>query len=277
MVFQTFMPQPILAEYVRVYRLIHFDFSNTETIPIKPYPPRPEHTLSFYPRDSENVHYQNRKESISSLRSALVGQHDQVSFRQVGRNFLVIQVVLQPGALFRLTGLPVQELTNSFIDAEAVFSHEVHTLNSRLSGAIQHLDMVNLIENFLIQQVKKQRKEFHRIDEVSKAMLVQSTFASVDKLASTACLSVKQFERKFIERVGISPKYFSRIIRFERAYRIRNAHPAKDWLTIALECGYHDYQHLAKEYLEFTSQTPVAFHLLDMKAPERTFGVSDTF
>jgi AraC-like DNA-binding protein len=277
MVFHTYAPNPVLANYVRAHRLIHFNFSDASSIPTKPYPPRPEHTLSFYPRDSETVYYQDRNGSVSNLRSAIVGQHNQVSFRQVGRHFLVIQVVLQPGALFRLTGISANELTNKFIDAEAVFSKDLHALNSRLSGTEQHEKMIHMIEDFLIQKIKAQRKEFHIIDEVNKAILIQSAPTSVDSLASAACLSVKQFERKFMERVGFSPKYFLRIVRFEKAYRTKNIFPFKDWLTIALECGYHDYQHLVKDYIEFTGQTPVAFHLMDMQAPERAFGVSDTF
>jgi AraC-like DNA-binding protein len=277
MVFQTHAPCSALASFVRSYRIIHFNFKNSEEIPTKPYPPRPEHTLSFYPRDGEAVHYGNPKKSISNLRSVLVGQHDEINYRHVGKHFLVVQVVLQPGALFRLTGIPAQQLINSYIDAESVFSTELRALNSRLSGAEHYSEMISMIEDFLLQQVMKQRREYHIMDDVNRLLLGQSKISSVDEMASASCLSVKQYERKFVERVGLTPKYFSRIVRFERAYRTRNLQPFKDWLTIALECGYHDYQHLAKDYQEFTGQTPNAFHFLDMRAPERTFGTSDTF
>ena len=46
-----------------------------------------------------------------------------------------------------------------------------------------------------------------------------------------------------------------------------------DWLSIALSCGYYDYQHLAKDYREFTGTTPVVFYQTDQKAPERLFGL----
>jgi len=277
MVFQTHAPGSALASFVRSYRIIHFNFIDSADIPTKPYPPRPEHTLSFYPRDGEAVHYGDPKRSISNLRSALVGQHDEINYRHVGKHFLVVQVVLQPGALFRLTGIPAQQLTNSYIDAESVFPIELCDLNSRLSGAEHYSEMISMIEGFLLQQAKKQRKEYHIMDDVNRLLLGQSKISTIDEMAFASCLSVKQYERKFIERVGLTPKYFSRIVRFERAYRTRNLHPFKDWLTIALECGYHDYQHMAKDYQEFTGQTPNVFHLLDMKAPERTFGTSDTF
>ncbi len=86
----------------------------------------------------------------------------------------------------------------------------------------------------------------------------------------------RQFERKFNEHMGVSPKLYARIIRFDYVFRLKNRHPEKDWLSIALECGYHDYQHLAKEYKEFTGCTPTEFFALDQKAPERFFGDVET-
>ncbi|MBL0199969.1 MAG: hypothetical protein IPP81_07265 [Chitinophagaceae bacterium] len=48
-------------------------------------------------------------------------------------------------------------------------------------------------------------------------------------------------------------------------------------MSIAVQCNYHDYQHLAKDYKQFTNQTPTDFHLLDNASPERKFGESDTY
>jgi transcriptional regulator GlxA family with amidase domain len=86
-------------------------------------------------------------------------------------------------------------------------------------------------------------------------------------------LSVRQFIRKFEERTGVSPKTFDRIVRFDRAYRLKNNRPDLDWLSIALYSDYYDYQHLAKDYKDFTNSTPVGFYDIDLKAPERTFGL----
>jgi transcriptional regulator GlxA family with amidase domain len=96
---------------------------------------------------------------------------------------------------------------------------------------------------------------------------------SIDKLANLACLSSRQFYRKFNERVGIGPKVFDKVVRFEKAFFMKNANPNLDWLTIALACGYYDYQHLSKDYKYFTNMSPTLFYELDTKAPERTFGI----
>jgi transcriptional regulator GlxA family with amidase domain len=85
-------------------------------------------------------------------------------------------------------------------------------------------------------------------------------------------LCQRQFDRKFLERVGISPKQYLQVIRFDKAFRMKNRFPQKDWLTIALHCGYYDYQHLVKDYKEFTGYTPNQFLAIDNNAAERTFG-----
>jgi AraC-like DNA-binding protein len=270
-------PSLPLATYVRVYRIIQFTFTNSSTIPYKPYPPRPEHCLSFYPKDTETVQYADSGKTINSLQSVLIGQHNVVTNRYVGRDFLVIQVVFRPGALYKLTGIPASELNNQYIDAETVFSTPIRQVNERLRDAITIKEMIHIIEAFILKLVAVRKRDAHRIDDVSNLVLQAKENFRVEWLAKESCLSLRQYERKFIERIGIPPRYFNRIVRFENAYRIKNKMPHLDWLSIAVQAGYHDYQHLVRDYKEFTQKTPAQFHLLDLSAPERKFGEADTY
>jgi transcriptional regulator GlxA family with amidase domain len=103
-------------------------------------------------------------------------------------------------------------------------------------------------------------------------MLEQQEHYSVDWFIRQSFLCHRQFDRKFIERIGISPKQYLKVIRFDKAFRMKNRLPQKDWLTIALHCGYYDYHHLVKDYKEFTGCTPNQFLEIDNNAPERLFG-----
>ena len=277
MVLSEFAPGPALANFVRVYRVVQFEFKGITNLPFKPYPPRPEHCLSFYPRDTETVEYVNSGKKITNLKTVLMGQQDEVTNRHVGRDFLVFQVVFRPGALYRLTGIPSWELNNSYFDAETVFSKDIKEVNNKLNDAIGFKEMVAVVESFLLKQANRSVKEFHRLDEVSNIILQSTDNISIEWLAKESCLSLRQYERKFKERMGISPRYFNKIVRFENAFRLKNKSPQLDWLSIAIQCDYHDYQHLVKDYKAFTNQSPTGFHLLDNAAPERKFGVSDTY
>ena len=98
---------------------------------------------------------------------------------------------------------------------------------------------------------------------------------SLDWLAKESCLCPKQFKRKFYERTGVNPKPYAKIIRLTKAFNTKNRYPNMDWLRIAVECGYFDYQHLVKDYKQFTGFTPTEFHLLENNSPESRLRLAD--
>jgi len=278
MVFQKFLPSPFLKEFIREYRVVHFAFDNNAIIPYKAYPPRPEHCLCFFPRGTEVVEFAESKKKICNLKTVVIGQQTEVTNRYPGPDFLLFLVIFRPGALFRFTAIPSTEFTNCYIDAENVFSpHKLKETNEKLAEGPNYRAMVHIVEAFLVKQATRNKKELHQIDLVTDLSFGLKKNLNMEWLAKESCLSLRQYERKFTERMGVSPKYFNKVVRFENAFRLKNKLPHLDWLTIALECGYYDYQHLVKDYKDLTLQTPTNFHLLDLSSPERTFGEADPF
>lgn len=272
-IFDYRLPSPALRDYVRLVQVVGCEFpASMVVLPVKAYWPRAENCLTFFPRDPEKIDY-GLGEPVESPHSRLYGQHAIATNRHVGRDFMILQVQFQPGALFRLTGMPVHELTNTFVDAEAVFSTEIRRVNERLSYTKHYTEMIALVEEFigyLIQRAR--RKEVRPIDKVSQFILQHPSAVSLDWLADQACLSQRQLYRQFMERSGVSPKLYARINRFENAMKRKNARPDLDWLSVALDLGYYDYQHLVRDFREFTNLTPNEFLLRDGRSPERTFG-----
>jgi AraC-like DNA-binding protein len=272
MLLNEIKPSFFLTEYIRLYRIVDFHFPASISLPFKVYPPRPEHCLQFYPKDTERVEYTDKNLIIADKKVTLLGQHTTVNHRYVGREFLVIQVVFQPGALYKITGIPSVELTNAYMDAEEIMGTGTRFVNEQLFSAKSYAEMIQVVECYLSHLIKKAKPRQHSIDSVSQKMLQHGENFSVNTFLKEACLSHRQFDRKFLERVGITPKQYLQVIRFDRAFRMKNRCPEKDWLTIALHCGYYDYQHLVRDYKEFTGCTPNKFLQVEDKAPERTFG-----
>jgi transcriptional regulator GlxA family with amidase domain len=79
---------------------------------------------------------------------------------------------------------------------------------------------------------------------------------AMEKMASLSCLSLRQFERVSKDRIGIPPKLFARLIRFSRAYRMRENFPLLTWSFIAHECGYFDQMHFIRDFKQFAGVTP---------------------
>ncbi|MES2005900.1 MAG: helix-turn-helix domain-containing protein [Bacteroidota bacterium] len=212
---------------------------------------------------------------LSNQNIILVGQQTNVFHRYPANHFLAFQVIFQLSALYLLRKIPSYELTNQIIDAETIFGKSIKLVNEQLFYAKDYAEMICIVEQFLTTLIQKRETKRHPVNEISSMMLQAQEGLSVDKFLHAACLSHRQFDRKFKESTGIAPKQFLQLIRFDRAFRMKNRFPGKDWLSIALHCGYYDYQHLVKDYKEFTGYTPVQFFEIDNKAPERAFGEAE--
>jgi AraC-like DNA-binding protein len=267
------LPGVALSDLVSFFGIVHFIFPKGVVIPPKAYSPRPHNALYFFPRDPEYVTYPGETEKTKRPPVYIMGQHTLLTQRYVaGPEFLAIIVHFQPGALYRLTGIPSYELTDTCIDAEAVFSKEVRLVNEQLNNADSYREMIAIVESYLVKLVSQAKKDAQGIDTAAKILLQDTEHISMDWLAKETCLCAKQFERKFRERMGVNASLLARIARFDKAFKMKNAHVEKDWLSVAVLCGYYDYQHLVRDYKAFTGHTPTSFFHLDEQGPDRMLG-----
>ena len=269
-------PCVALQEYVRKYQVFKFTFERDTIPPVKFHAPRPEHSITFYVRDLQKFSQINSDTTTTYPPCVIKGLYTIPLYRYGGYDFWAIKVILQPTTLSRLKIIKVNELTNRFINAEDYFGKYVSLLCEQLMRMNELKSMIPAIESFLIHLIAKRCKKAEPIDEASNFILDQDGSRLLGGLASQSCLSTRQFIRKFEEKVGVSPKMFQKIIRFDKAFRLKNNQPGLDWLSIALACGYYDYQHLVKDFQAFTSLTPPAFYEIEKASPERTFALHES-
>lgn len=259
---------------IQVYRLRHFIIPDKIRTTSKPYPTRPEQCIVFYIRGFElteipGIGIQQRPRSIIS------GQYTQRINRYSGStDFLMVQAVLRPGFFHRLTGIPAYELQNSFIDLEAIFPRQAREVNEQLQNCLDYDTIISIINNFFGSLMGRMKIEERPADTIFQFMLQHPTSYSIDWFAKEACLSSRQFERKAYDYLGISPKLFSRISRFVQSYDLKLQNKNLDWLSIAISCGYQDYQHLVKDYFDFASTLPTQlFNIEESMSLERRLGL----
>lgn len=274
MLVKNFLPSPLLQEYVRAFGIVQMLFPPNLEIPVKPFAPRPENSLCFVAKDPEYITYPGgpkmRRPPIT-----VYGQHTLLNTRNPGQDFLAFVVHFQPGVLYQLTGVPVHEFTNTYVEAQYVFPKEITFINEQLYYCPSPKEMIALVEAFLIKLIRRINKQTHRIESAAKLLLEHTERTSIDWLAKESCLSTKQFERKFKEYTGVTASILARVVRFDKTVKLKNAQPHLDLLSIALACGYHDYQHMVRDYKDFTGLTPTSYFQLDTKAPESVFGLHE--
>lgn len=255
MIFQEVVPCPALRPFVRNYLLVHL---HDVVFPVKPYPTRIEQALVFFARGHIESHDPLTGKSEKIAQNALFGQHvSRLNFHTFTTpEFLMLMVIFQPGALHRLLGISSNELTQEFCNAELVINAELQSVNDQIANTTTYPAVIERAEEYLLRKLRNPKTDVHPIDRIGTLLLHHPTPFSLDWLANQANLSPRQFERKFNERIGIGPKLYSRISRFYQAFEYKEKHPMHDWLTVATEFGYTDYNHLAKDFKQFTHVTP---------------------
>ncbi|RDB05985.1 helix-turn-helix domain-containing protein [Runella aurantiaca] len=251
---QILPPHPALRPFVKAYWYLHLQHKAPAiSIPIAPIP---ESCLYFYPKDRLHVNYLDK--STQTIPDNIIT--GQVTVRHnlvIPNNYLMFKVLLQPSGFFRLFGIPMTLFAGSYEEINLVLGNEIKEIRERIENAATFGQMVSITEAFLLRKIVNYRVEKHAID----AVLEQSNFYhfSLDQLAQEACLSSRQFERKFLERTGVSPKFYSRIARFNQAMKLKQKAPQLSWMHVAHDCGYFDHNHLLRDFKQFTGEVPSGF------------------
>jgi AraC-like DNA-binding protein len=268
---QFYQPHPALKSFVNNIMIDQVQFDANHVTKGFPVPPLPEHSLFFYVRDKTEVEdtLTNKRGTQSSC--IVVGPNVNRHTIIPGRNHLVIKVGFQPGGLYRLLGIPMNELLcNDAFDGLDFWGKEINEINEKLQEAISFTEMILIVEKFLLGYVNRLKQSLP-IDDVLPMLIQQGGLINIDQLASQSCLSIRQFERVFKQRIGLPPKYFSRLVRFAKAWIIKEQKPTTSWIKIAHECGYFDQMHLIRDFQEFAGVNPSIIESELLNSPAKFF------
>ena len=250
-----YLPHPLLQDSIHCIMPVHAIFDTPDPATPCFYPPTPQNSLFLYLRDPISAQLDPSLDFLPQPRAVIVGPQTNPVYLLLHQEHLAIRIGFHPSGLYRLLGMPLHELVDKSFDATDFFGRPLRMLVDQLQYCNGFDEMVHLVESFLLDQLVHQ-KVLLPFDQAMQALLRSGGNCSIDQIASLACLSNRQFERVCKERIGLSPKYFARLIRFSRAYRMHEEQPEATWTTIAHSVGYFDQMHLIRDFREFTHQSP---------------------
>ncbi|OON71121.1 hypothetical protein B0919_03785 [Hymenobacter sp. CRA2] len=267
--YQTLPPSAHLRPFIREYLLLDVTAAPGEAVPAKAMAANVEQCLVFYLRGHVTAVDAASGATRVYAPTALNGTQSARFDFYITPRFRMLSVQFQPGVLSKFVRLPLPEFTNARIDAEAVLAADIRQVQEQLVNAPTYAALIEQTEAYLWQRIQRLRLAFEPFDRALMRLAAQPQAYSLDQLAQDACLSVSQLERRFRQQLGVGPKLFGRICRFGQAHALKAARPELDWLQVAVECGYYDYQHLAKDFRQFAHATPPALLLAQAQAPDR--------
>jgi AraC-like DNA-binding protein len=208
-------------------------------------------------------HYKGPFEELNNRgqpeKTFLTGVHAQTSKVRkftAKSDFGIFGVFLQPYAIPILFGIPTAEITDKLPDLSDLLGQEGDVISARMLTAQTNEERVAIINRFFCQRLTS----FDRPEIVNAVHLINQSdgLVNVRDLAESSCLSQRQFERKFKEHVGFSPKTYTRIVRFNTLlwkYNFEN----KSLTQIAYDFGFYDQAHFVQDFKEFSGFSPKTY------------------
>ena len=86
----------------------------------------------------------------------------------------------------------------------------------------------------------------------------------VEDLAHVLGVSTRRLRRAFDDLIGLSPKTYTQVLRFQRAIRLATQSPDPNWSQIATGAGYFDQAHLIGAFRRFAGGTPTTLEYADL-------------
>jgi hypothetical protein len=123
-IFSSIAPSPALRELARDYLIAHFRFDPHNPVPHKRYAPKPEQGITFFVRGRPSIVDPFTGQGRVAPSVAIFGQQMKRCNVYLPPEFLMFRVHFQPGALFRMLGVPLYEFGEDYFDAELILGRD---------------------------------------------------------------------------------------------------------------------------------------------------------
>jgi len=187
-------------------------------------------------------------------RSLLAGQISKHFYLENTGTSRIFGIKLRPPAITHLFGIAMHELTNKVIELDSLGrNHELVVLDKAVRYA-SAADRKLVCERFFMER-KDRVAPHHPVDSAVSQILTQHGMVGIKEIADALDISERYLEQMFKKYVGLSPKLFSRIVRFSYIFQLIKEN-SPDWSDVVFRSGFYDQSHFIRNFKAFTGEDP---------------------
>ncbi|NII28864.1 AraC family transcriptional regulator [Pseudoflavitalea sp. X16] len=171
-----------------------------------------------------------------------------------------VGIFFHPNALKSVFGLNAGELTDTCVDVNILTAPDGISLSEQLVNTPSINHQIDLLSSWLHTQAGRNYTRNNDIMQYAVSAIARSKGnISLKKVQMELLLTERSFERKFKEYIGISPKLFSRICRFQASLQQLKSNDYQKLSDIAFENEYSDQSHFIRAFKEFAGFSPFQY------------------
>ncbi len=243
-------PHHELRPFVRAYAQRVCD---PDAVPVIEFvPAQLEQVINFEFGAMPGIRHQNRMLTDAVLLGGAQGSFS--GYLELRPGVESFAIFFQPAGFSTLFGVPLSTLSNHFDDATAI-DPRFRSWWNRLGDLKTFAARVSIVEQYLLGRAAAAGSR-DGIAATAQYLFRRRGTLKISALADLHGLGLRQFERRFKQGTGLSPKAFSRVARFQAALDAKAASPKRTWLDIAHSFGYYDQMHMVHDFESLGRNTP---------------------
>ncbi|MBL7931630.1 MAG: AraC family transcriptional regulator [Bacteroidia bacterium] len=192
--------------------------------------------------------------------SHFVGIKSRACYVKPNFEMRTVSIRFKPGAIKFFLQNDASELTDQVVEASLLFGSDIFFLEDKIAGESDPNQILRLVELFLL------KKMIRRPGLVNISGKIELIYSRPTELRTRDLLGgsrgYKSLEREFIRHLGISPKTFIDIARFNYSSSLLFREPEAVLTQIGLQAGYYDQSHFTHSFKKFSGFTPSQFQTL---------------
>lgn len=168
-------------------------------------------------------------------------------------------VHFRPGGAFPFLGVPPSKLNNQSVALEYLWGGASNRLRERLLEAQTVDARFRVLESSLLEQLARPLQRHPAVAFALKQFFGFRQQPPISRVVEQVGFSQRRFIQLFCDEVGLTPKLFCRVSRFQGVVRRLAVANQVDWAEVALNCGYYDQAHFIHDFQAFAGITPSAY------------------
>lgn len=250
MLYERIQPPASLSQFIDCYWVIESDDPSIHQQKIIP-DGFPE--IIFHYGDPYRINISGEWKAQSS--KLLAGQiRNHFLLENTGSSGM-IGIKLKPEAVTALFGIHMESLTDAVADLDSVLPGQFDPVSDFLLGKEHFSKKVDKLTAFFEELVSSKEEADQSIQEVIRLIFEQNGVISISEMVEELSMNERKLERLFKKHIGLSPKFYSRIIRFNYIFKLIQE-KTLSWSELAHLSGYYDQSHFIKNFQEFTGEDP---------------------
>lgn len=253
-----YSPETSISPFLVCYYLFEGNFNEPKIIQS---PPTGYAALILNFVDDYSVCSGIDTEFTTSPRMVVVGQQTRNYRLHLAGHIQQIGLVFKPTAITTIFNYPLKGVADKRIPLEMVTGEKVSTLlYNELKSESHTEDRLAIIHSFLSEAISGYEKRINVADVASDIILKSNGTIAIEQLLDQLSVSRRYLERKFTEKVGLTPKQYCRIVRMTHISKIVANHETIDWQDLVYKGGFHDQNHFIKDFKSLNTLSPTRYH-----------------